>query len=54
MALIESVFKRPTNDRVIPFSIIAKETKLPADEVEHLVMKALSLVISFVSLGFSS
>lgn len=44
MALIESVFKRPTSDRVLPFSIIAKETKLPSDEVEHLVMKALSYV----------
>ncbi len=44
MALIEAVFRRPTTDRVLPFSIIAAETRLPADEVEHLVMKALSYV----------
>lgn len=43
MALIESVFKRPTADRVLPFSVIAAESRIPADEVEHLVMKALSL-----------
>lgn len=55
MALIESVFKRPTTDRVLPFSIIAKETKLPSDEVEHLVMKALSLKLIKGSLDqFSS
>lgn len=44
MALIESVFKRPTADRVLPFSVIAAESRIPADEVEHLVMKALSSV----------
>ncbi|KAL8278243.1 hypothetical protein RQP46_009416 [Phenoliferia psychrophenolica] len=43
MALIEAVFKRPTSDRVLPFSVIASETRVPADEVEILVMKALSL-----------
>ena len=43
MALIEAVFKRPTTDRVLPFSVIAAETRIPANEVEHLVMKALSL-----------
>ena len=43
MALIESVFRRPADDRAIPFATIAAETKLPEDEVEHLVMKALSL-----------
>ena len=43
MALIESVFKRPPHDRVLSFSVIAQETRLPAYEVEHLVMKALSL-----------
>lgn len=46
MALIEAVFKRPTTDRVIPFSIIAHDTKIPVYEVEHLIMKALSLVYS--------
>ncbi|SCZ89428.1 BZ3500_MvSof-1268-A1-R1_Chr9g10407 [Microbotryum saponariae] len=43
MALIEAVFRRPTSERVLPFSVIAADTRLPIDEVEHLVMKALSL-----------
>lgn len=51
MALIESVFKRPANDRTMSFQTIAEETRLPVDEVEHLVMKALRLVQS-VLFGF--
>ncbi|KJA26588.1 hypothetical protein HYPSUDRAFT_132678 [Hypholoma sublateritium FD-334 SS-4] len=43
MALIESVFKRDANNRTMSFQTIAEETRLPANEVEHLVMKALSL-----------
>ncbi|GAA6001587.1 proteasome regulatory particle lid subunit RPN9 [Rhodotorula paludigena] len=43
LALIEAVFKRPTADRVLPFSIISSEAQVPVDEVEHLVMKALAL-----------
>ncbi|KIJ64357.1 hypothetical protein HYDPIDRAFT_90849 [Hydnomerulius pinastri MD-312] len=43
MALIESVFKRSANDRTMSFQTIAEETRLPLDEVEHLIMKALSL-----------
>ncbi|KAF9468438.1 hypothetical protein BDZ94DRAFT_1154026 [Collybia nuda] len=43
MALIESVFKRNANDRTMSFQLIGEETRLPVDEVEHLVMKALSL-----------
>ncbi|TCD62542.1 26S proteasome regulatory subunit [Steccherinum ochraceum] len=43
MALIESVFKRNAYDRTMSFQTIAEETRLPPDEVEHLVMKALSL-----------
>ncbi|KAH8101243.1 hypothetical protein BXZ70DRAFT_935119 [Cristinia sonorae] len=43
MALIESVFKRNAYDRTMTFQTIAEETRLPLDEVEHLVMKALSL-----------
>ncbi|KIY53771.1 hypothetical protein FISHEDRAFT_32697, partial [Fistulina hepatica ATCC 64428] len=43
MALIESVFKRPADKRTMTFETIAVETRLPLDEVEHLVMKALSL-----------
>jgi len=46
MALIESVFKRPVNDRTMTFQTVAEETRLPIDEVEHLVMKALRLVTS--------
>ncbi|KIK58828.1 hypothetical protein GYMLUDRAFT_45121 [Collybiopsis luxurians FD-317 M1] len=43
MALIESVFKRSADNRTMSFKTIAEETRLPIDEVEHLVMKALSL-----------
>ena len=43
MALIESVFKRDANNRTMTFATIAEETRLPVNEVEHLVMKALSL-----------
>lgn len=42
MALIECIFKRSSKDRVLSFSTIGAETKLPSDEVEHLIMKALS------------
>lgn len=42
-ALIEAVFQRPTSSRCLTFAEIAKETQLSEDEVEHLVMKALSL-----------
>ena len=41
MALIESVFKRHASDRTMSFQTIAEETRLPINEVEHLVMKAL-------------
>ncbi|PFH49278.1 hypothetical protein AMATHDRAFT_63479 [Amanita thiersii Skay4041] len=43
MALIESVFKRSADNRTMSFQMIGEETRLPIDEVEHLVMKALSL-----------
>ncbi|KZT50891.1 PCI-domain-containing protein [Calocera cornea HHB12733] len=46
MALIETVFQRKgrqDKERPIGFQTIAEETRLPQDEVEHLVMKALSL-----------
>jgi len=43
MALIELVFQRNANDRTMSFQTIAEETRLPLDEVEHLIMKALSL-----------
>jgi 26S proteasome regulatory subunit N9 len=41
MALIEAVFKRDADNRTMSFQNIAEETRLPLDEVEHLVMKAL-------------
>ncbi|CAE6531428.1 unnamed protein product [Rhizoctonia solani] len=46
MALIEAVFKRMgtgSAGKTMSFQTIAEETRLPQDEVEHLVMKALSL-----------
>jgi 26S proteasome regulatory subunit N9 len=42
-ALIEAVFRRPTSSRTLTFATIAAETHLPQDEVEIMVMKALSL-----------
>lgn len=47
MALIESVFKRNAYDRTMSFQTIAEETRLPLDEVEHLIMKALRCVSRF-------
>lgn len=46
MALIEAVFKRSGDQRTMSFQTIAEETRLPQDEVEHLVMKALRCVTS--------
>jgi len=43
MALIEAVFQRTASNRSMTFQIVAEEVRLPRDEVEHLVMKALSL-----------
>ncbi|KAJ2907755.1 26S proteasome regulatory subunit [Coemansia aciculifera] len=44
MALIESMFKRQgAGARAVSFATISAETKLPTDEIEHLVMKALAL-----------
>jgi len=43
MALIEAVFKRTANNRSMTFQVISEEVRLPRNEVEHLVMKALSL-----------
>lgn len=42
-ALTEAVFRRPPHDRAMTFATIAHETKVRPDEIEHLVMKALSL-----------
>lgn len=42
-ALTEAVFRRPPHDRAMAFGTIAAETKVRPDEIEHLIMKALSL-----------
>lgn len=42
-ALTESVFRRPPHDRAMTFTTIRNETNVPSNEIEHLVMKALSL-----------
>ncbi|KAH8903903.1 hypothetical protein BR93DRAFT_901553 [Coniochaeta sp. PMI_546] len=42
-ALTEAVFRRPPHDRAMDFATIASETKVRPDEIEHLIMKALSL-----------
>ncbi|KAH9476676.1 putative 26S proteasome regulatory subunit rpn9 [Psilocybe cubensis] len=43
MALIESAFRRQGNNRTMSFKTIAEETHLPIEDVEFLVMRALSL-----------
>ncbi|XP_059485366.1 26S proteasome non-ATPase regulatory subunit 13 [Neocloeon triangulifer] len=43
LCLMEMTFKRPSNNRILTFAEIAKETQLPVTDVEFLVMKALSL-----------
>ena len=42
-ALLSLIFSRPPHSRTLPFDLIAQETRLPVDEVEYLVMKALAL-----------
>ncbi|KAI0122308.1 hypothetical protein F4814DRAFT_408282 [Daldinia grandis] len=42
-ALTESVFRRPPHQRSMSFGTISADTKVRKDEIEHLVMKALSL-----------
>ncbi|KAF2664914.1 hypothetical protein BT63DRAFT_428869 [Microthyrium microscopicum] len=42
-ALTETVFRRPPHDRALAFGTISEETNVKPDEIEHLVMKALSL-----------
>ncbi|WVQ98920.1 hypothetical protein IAU59_006051 [Kwoniella sp. CBS 9459] len=45
MALIQTVFARPRDgsSRLMTFQTIGEATRLPTEEVEHLLMKALSL-----------
>ncbi|KAI9878458.1 MAG: 26S proteasome regulatory subunit [Pleopsidium flavum] len=42
-ALTETVFRRPPHDRAMTFATISDETKVQTNEIEHLIMKALSL-----------
>ena len=42
-ALTEAVFRRPPHDRTMTFATISQETKARPEEIEHLIMKALSL-----------
>jgi 26S proteasome regulatory subunit N9 len=42
-ALTELVFKRPPHDRAMTFKTISQETNVKPDDIEHLIMKALSL-----------
>jgi len=42
-ALTEAVFRRPPHDRAMTFATISSETKVQPNEIEHLIMKALSL-----------
>ncbi len=42
-SLTEAVFRRPPHDRAMSFQTISQETKARPDEIEHLIMKALSL-----------
>jgi len=41
--LTETVFKRPPHDRAMSFQTISAETKVKPNDIEHLIMKALSL-----------
>jgi hypothetical protein len=41
MALIDAVFRRPAHNRTMTFAEIASETRLPVEEVEHLLMKGM-------------
>lgn len=43
LCLMEMAFTRPANNKQLTFSEVALRTKLPEDEVELLVMRALSL-----------
>ena len=42
-ALTETAFRRPPHDRAMGFDVVAASTNVKEDEIEHLVMKALSL-----------
>ncbi|XP_033128289.1 26S proteasome non-ATPase regulatory subunit 13 homolog A isoform X2 [Brassica rapa] len=50
LCLIEIIFSRPAEDRTIPLTVIAERTKLSIEDVEHLLMKSLSVSSFFSSL----
>ncbi|XP_024384021.1 26S proteasome non-ATPase regulatory subunit 13 homolog B [Physcomitrium patens] len=43
LCLMELIFSRPSEERTIELSLIAEKTKLSLDEVEHLLIKSLSV-----------
>jgi len=43
LCLINLFFKRPAHDRKVPFATISEATRLPIEEVEWLLMRAISL-----------
>ncbi|KAF5729742.1 26S proteasome regulatory subunit family protein [Tripterygium wilfordii] len=43
LCLMEIIFSRPSEDRTIPLTAIAERTKLSIEDVEHLLMKSLSV-----------
>ncbi|KAI4314532.1 hypothetical protein L6164_027431 [Bauhinia variegata] len=43
LCLMEIIFSRPSEDRTIPLSVIAERTRLSIEDVEHLLMKSLSV-----------
>ncbi|QHO40064.1 uncharacterized protein DS421_5g134460 [Arachis hypogaea] len=48
LCLMEIIFSRPSEDRTIPLSVIADRTRLSIENVEHLLMKSLSMGIEGV------
>ncbi len=43
LALVNMVFERPSSERTLSFEDIASKTKMPIDQVELIIMRALSL-----------
>lgn len=43
LALMEMVFAKPSDDRIVSFSAISKATELPLDKVELLVIRGIAL-----------
>ncbi|KAL6008221.1 26S proteasome non-ATPase regulatory subunit 13 B [Asimina triloba] len=43
LCLMEIIFSRTSEDRTIPLKVIAERTKLSVEDVEHLLMKSLSV-----------